>query len=181
MVEFMKRNVPVREAMMDKVLTTTATTTVAQAAKVMAERGVGSIVVIKGSKPVGILTERDLLMKVVATDTKPSTVRVGKFMSSPVLTVNPEVEITEAARIMVKNKIRRLPVVEQGKLIGIVTASDITAISPALLEVLPSRPEVPPGEEIEESVCEVCGEVTSSLYEANGMWVCENCRDFLSG
>jgi len=177
----MKRNVSVKEAMTEKVLTTTATTTVAQAARVMAERGVGSIVIVKGKKPIGILTERDLLMKVVAADTKPSTIRVGKVMSSPVLTVNPDVEITDAARTMVKNKIRRLPVVEKGKLIGIITASDITAISPELIDVLPSRPEAPPGEEIEESVCEVCGEVTLSLYEVNGRWVCDNCRDFLGG
>jgi CBS domain-containing protein len=177
----MKRNVSVKEAMTEKVLTTAATATVAQAARVMAERGVGSIVIVKGKKPVGILTERDLLMKVVAEDTKPSTIRVGKVMSSPVLTVKPDVEITDAARTMVKNKIRRLPVVEKGKLIGIITASDITAISPELIDVLPSRPEAAPGEEIEESVCEVCGEVTLSLYEVNGMWVCDNCRDFLGG
>ena len=177
----MKRNVSVKEAMTEKVLTITSTATVAQAARVMAERGVGSIVIVKGKKPVGILTERDLLMKVVAEDTKPSTIRVSKVMSSPVLTVKPDVEITDAARTMVKNKIRRLPVVEKGKLIGIITASDITAISPELIDVLPSRPEAVPGEEIEESVCEVCGEVTQSLYEVNGMWVCDNCRDFLGG
>jgi ribosomal protein L37AE/L43A len=49
------------------------------------------------------------------------------------------------------------------------------------MEVLPSRAEVPRGEEVEESVCEVCGEVTASLHEVNGMWVCDNCRDFLGG
>jgi len=81
----------------------------------------------------------------------------------------------------VRNKIRRLPVIDRGRLIGIVTASDITAVSPDLIEVLPERPQLPPSEEIEESVCEVCGEVTASLHEVNGMWVCENCRDFLSG
>ncbi len=167
--------------MTEKVLTTTATTDVAHAAKVMAERSVGSIVIVKGKTPVGILTERDLLMKVVSVDAKPSTVRVGKVMSSPVLTISPDVDITEAARTMARHRIRRLPVVERGRLVGIVTASDITAVSPELAEVLPERPEVPPGEELEESVCEVCGEVTASLYEVNGMWVCENCRDFLGG
>jgi signal-transduction protein with cAMP-binding, CBS, and nucleotidyltransferase domain len=147
----------------------------------MSERGVGSIIIVKSKKPVGILTERDLLMKVVATDQRPSKVPVGKVMSSPVLTISPDVEVTEAARVMVRNRIRRLPVVDRGRLIGIVTASDITAVSPELIGVLPERPELPSPEEIEESVCEVCGEVTASLYEINGMWVCENCRDFLSG
>lgn len=177
----MKRSVPVRDAMTQKALTAGPRTTVARAAKVMSERGVGSIIIVKGKKPVGILTERDLLMKVVATDMKPSKVLVGKVMSSPVLTITPEADITDAARTMVRNKIRRLPVVEGGRLIGIVTASDITAISPELTGVLPERPQLLAPEEIEESVCEVCGEVTASLHEVNGMWVCENCKDFLGG
>lgn len=176
----MKRIVSVREAMAGKVLTASPTTTVAKAAKMMAERDVGSIIIVKDKKPVGILTERDLLMKVVSLDLKPSTVKVGKIMSTPITTILPDADITEAARIMARNKIRRLPVIERGKLVGILTASDITAISPELTEVM-ARPEVPASEAIEESVCEVCGEVTTSLHEVNGMWVCENCRDTMGG
>ncbi len=162
--------------MSGKVLTAGLTTTVAQAAKKMADRGVGSIIIVKDRDPVGILTERDLLMKVVSLDLRASTVKVGKIMSFPIMTIGPDADITDAARTMARNKIRRLPVVERGKLIGIVTASDITAISPELTEVM-VRSEVPAGEAIEESVCEACGEVTTSLYEVDGMWVCENCRD----
>jgi CBS domain-containing protein len=177
----MKKSISVRNAMTEKVLTAGPKTTVAKAAKVMSDRGVGSIVIVKEKQPVGILTERDLLMKVVATDMKPSKVLVSEVMSSPVLTVGPEVDVTDAARTMVLKKIRRLPVMDRGRLIGIVTASDITAVSPNLIDVLPERPLVTPSEEIEESVCEVCGDITVSLFEVNGMWVCENCRDFLSG
>ncbi len=176
----MKRVISVRDAMARKVLTAGPNTTVAKAAKMMAERGVGSIIIAKGKKPVGILTERDLLMKVVSTDLRPSKIRVGKIMSAPILSIGPNEDITQAARIMAKNKLRRLPVVERGKLIGIVTASDITASSPELIEVV-GRPAMPAREEIEESVCEVCGEVTTTLHEVNGMWVCENCRDTMSG
>lgn len=124
----------------------------------------------------GILTERDLLMKVVSLDLKPSTVKVDKIMSAPIMTIAPDADITEAAKIMSRNKIRRLPVVERGKLVGIVTASDITAVSPELTEVV-TQPVEPAGEEIEESVCETCGEVTADLYEVDGTWVCGNCRD----
>lgn len=176
----MKRLVSVRDAMTRKVITAGQNTTVAKAAKIMAERGVGSIVIVKGERPVGILTERDLLMKVLSTDSKPSKVRVGKIMSTPLVSIGPDVDISEAARMMARSKIRRLPVVERGNLVGIITTSDITAISPELMEVA-SRPEVPAKEEIEESVCEACGEVTTSLYEVNGMWVCENCRDTMGG
>lgn len=172
----MKRVVSIKEAMTAKVLMTGAKTTVARAAKMMANRSVGSIVIVKGKVPVGILTERDVLMKVVSEDLKASKVLVAKVMSSPVMTIAPDADVSEAAKIMSKNRIRRLPVADGGKLVGIITASDITAISPELIEAL-SRPDEPVKEEVDESVCESCGEVTADLYEVNGMWVCETCRD----
>jgi CBS domain-containing protein len=96
----MKRVVSVMDAMEKKVLTASPTTTVAKAAKMMASRGVGSIIIVKGKKPVGILTERDLLMKVLSLDLVPSKVHVGKIMSTPVITISPNTDITEAARVM---------------------------------------------------------------------------------
>ncbi|MBC7219117.1 MAG: CBS domain-containing protein [Hadesarchaea archaeon] len=172
----MKRVIPVREAMRTEVLTVTRGTNVARAAKLMASKNVGSIVVVDGKKPVGILTEKDLLMKVVSEDLKPSKVRVGKIMSAPLITIDPDADIVEAARIMASHKIRRIPVVKKGKLVGIVNSSDITAISPALSELM-AHPDRIPEERVDQSVCENCGEVTTDLYEVNGMWVCENCRD----
>jgi signal-transduction protein with cAMP-binding, CBS, and nucleotidyltransferase domain len=163
------------------VLTVGPRTTVAKAAKLMSQNGVGSLIVVKKKKPVGILTERDLLMKVVSEDLKPSRIRVGKIMSSPVITTAPDQDVIEAARVLISRKIRRLPVVDRGKLVGILTASDITAVSPELIEVLPEHRELSSEEEFEESVCEVCGEIASGLHEMNGMLVCEKCRDFLSG
>ncbi len=171
--------------MSPNVLTALRSTNVAKAAKRMAEVDVGSIVVVEDKKPVGILTERDVLMKVVAEDVKASTVRVGKIMSAPIITISPDKDIVEAARIMAKNKIRRIPVVEAGKLVGIITSSDITTVSPELAETMdhpePSAAQIERAQtgSVDESVCEVCGEVRTDLYEVNGMWVCENCRDTL--
>ncbi|MFH1821539.1 MAG: CBS domain-containing protein [Methanobacteriota archaeon] len=175
----MKRVVPVREAMRTVVLTAIKGTNVARAAKLMAENNVGSILVMEGKKPVGILTERDLLMKVVSEDLKPSTVRVGRIMSAPLITIDPDTDIVEAAKILANNKIRRLPVVKNGKLVGIVTASDIAVISPALAEIV-AQPERYLEDRVDHSVCETCGEVTTDLYEVNGMWVCEHCRGTMS-
>jgi CBS domain-containing protein len=179
MVE-MKRVVSVKEAMSPKVLTVGPDTTVAKAAKLMAQRSVGSVVIVRSKKPLGILTERDLLMKVISADLKPSKIPVKKIMSSPVITVPPDTDISDALRIMAKNKIRRLPVVSRGNLVGIVTPVDIMTVSPELTE-LATRPEEAVKGEIEESVCESCGEITTALYEVNGMWVCDNCRDTISG
>ena len=170
--------IPVREAMTAKVLTIGPDANVATAAKLMAKNSVGSIVVVKSKKPIGILTERDLLMKVVSADLKPSKIPVKKVMSQPLVTITPDTDITDAARIMARNGIRRLPVVERGKLVGIITTMDIMKISPDILE---SGFQVESGrEEMEESVCESCGEVTTHLYEVNGMWVCEDCRDTMT-
>ncbi len=175
----MNRSVPVRDAMTVDVLTVGPRTSVAKAAKLMSENGVGSLIVVQKNEPVGILTERDLLMKVVSRDIKPSKIRVGKIMSEPIITTEPDADVVDAARIMIRNKIRRLPVVERGKLTGILTASDITAVSPELIEVLPEHRELSSKEEVEESVCEVCGEARKSLRELDGMWVCDECYDFL--
>jgi signal-transduction protein with cAMP-binding, CBS, and nucleotidyltransferase domain len=161
------------------VLTADVSTTIAKAAKMMAERNVGSIIITQGKKPLGILTERDLLMKVVSEDLRPSKVKVEKIMSKPLITVTPDTDMVDAARTMASRKIRHLPVVENGRLVGILTASDITARSPELAEVV----EVAEGsasESIGQSVCEACGELTTDLYEVNGKWVCENCRDSMS-
>jgi CBS domain-containing protein len=177
----MEKTIPVKEAMAKKVLTIGSKSTIAKAAKLMSQRGVGSILVVQKGRPIGILTERDILMKIVGVNRMPSKVMVKDIMSSPVLTIGPNTDIAEATRLMAKNRIRRLPVVSGKRLVGIITASDITMIAPELSETFPANRELRQREAIEESVCEVCGEVTPFLYEVNGMWVCENCKDTMGG
>ncbi|MBS3815426.1 MAG: CBS domain-containing protein [Hadesarchaea archaeon] len=177
----MDRSVPVKDAMTVNVLTAGPQKTVAKAAEVMTENGVGSLVIVRENKPIGIVTERDILDKVVSSDLKPSEVRVSNVMSKPLITVKPEFDMLDAMRLMVKNRIRRLPVVQDEELVGIVTAQDVTEVSPQILEVIPEREEIEPPEEVEESVCEVCGEARKSLYEWNGKWICDECRDYLVG
>jgi len=84
----------------------------------------GCLVVISKGKLVGILTERDLVQKVLAVGKNPEVTPVLKVMSEPVITVNPETSLSDAAKIMVGNRIRRLPVVEGSKVVGMLTASD---------------------------------------------------------
>lgn len=177
----MKRSVPVKDAMTVKVVTVGPSKTVAKAAEMMTENGIGSLVIVRKSKPIGIVTERDLLEKVVSSDLKPSEVRVSNVMSKPLITATPNDDMLDAMRTMVKNRIRRLPVVKGEELVGIVTAQDVTEVSPQILEVLPEHEEIEPKEEVEESVCEVCGEARKSLSEWNGKWICDECRDYLVG
>lgn len=178
----MKRSLPVKDAMTVNVATVTPSNTVAEAAEIMTEEGIGSLVIVRENKPIGIITERDLLEKVVSSDIKPSEIKVNEIMSKPLITVTPKTDILDAIRKMVKNNVRRLPVVEKDEIVGILTAQDVTEVSPQILEILPEREEIEPEEEeVEESVCEVCAEARKSLSEWNGRWICDECRDYLVG
>lgn len=110
---------------MKKSVTTSPKVTVKEAAKIMVNQSIGSLVVVEKGKLVGIVTERDIL-KYIATSTKPHT-PISKIMSKNVKTVKSDSDIEEAAAIMTQNKIKKLPVVDKGKLVGIVTATDLVA------------------------------------------------------
>jgi CBS domain-containing protein len=171
----MRKTIPVKEVMTKEVVTITPKDNIARAAKLMSSNRVGCLVVVQNRSPIGIVTERDILTKVVGLDLKPSKVLVGEVMSSPPVTIGPDVEVSEAAKLMSKHDIRRLPVINEGKLVGIVTASDLASVVPDMAEF--ADVPLPPSEEVSTSVCEVCGEVSSHLYEVNGKWVCESCKE----
>jgi CBS domain-containing protein len=91
----------------------------------MADNNISSVIVMKGDEIVGIVTERDLVRKVCANDIPSSKVNIVSVMSAPVITAESDLPIEAAVQRMFNNRIRRLPVVENGKLVGIVTISDI--------------------------------------------------------
>lgn len=116
----------VRSIMTREVTTVEPHRTIFEAANLMNKRGVGCLIVVDhDGKPVGIITERDVLRRVVAAGTDPRGVKVAEVMSKPLITAGPETSIREAARIMVGNRIRRLPIVEGSMLIGVVTSTDL--------------------------------------------------------
>jgi signal-transduction protein with cAMP-binding, CBS, and nucleotidyltransferase domain len=98
--------------------------TIQQAAKIMRNDGVGSVVIMKDSKPIGIMTERDFAIKVVA-DEIPSSTKISDVMTSPVIHISPNETILQASDIMVEKKIRKIPVFDVDKVVGIITATDI--------------------------------------------------------
>ena len=95
------------------------------AAVKMKEKGIGALIVISKGSPVGILTERDLVRKVIATKKDPTSTKVVNVMSKPLVTTTPSASVKEAAKKMMINDVRRLPVVAKGKLVGIITAADL--------------------------------------------------------
>ncbi|OYT39535.1 MAG: hypothetical protein B6U86_05180 [Candidatus Altiarchaeales archaeon ex4484_43] len=94
------------------------------AMKIMIENDIGSLLVEKGSD-YGIITRKDIVNKVIARGKDPMEVGVEDIMTEPILTISPDLSITETARLMAKTNVRRFPVVDDGKLVGIVSNSDI--------------------------------------------------------
>ncbi len=97
------------------------------AAKKMNDRRIGSLVVTRGEQVVGIFSERDILTRVVAEGLMPAEVKVGDVMTAPVACCRMDTKLEECKLVMTSKRIRRLPVVEDGKLLGIVTSGDILA------------------------------------------------------
>ncbi len=126
----------VREMMNTRVKTAKPDSTVQMAAKAMTKFRIGSLIITEGGKLVGIVTERDILVKVVSAAKNPAKVKIRDVMNSDVVLARPNIDIEEAARIMMRYKIKKLPVVDGNRLVGIVTATDIVTAQPELMKRL---------------------------------------------
>jgi len=98
------------------------------AASIMKERARGSLVVVDNGKPVGIITERDIVRRLVAEGKSASATKVGEIMSTPLISVGPEATVAAAVRVMYENGIRRLPIVEDDRVIGMLTVTDLARV-----------------------------------------------------
>ncbi|MCW3981763.1 MAG: CBS domain-containing protein [Candidatus Bathyarchaeota archaeon] len=126
----------VQDIMVKEVITVDEKSTVKQAADVMNRFEIGCLIVTKEGKAVGILTERDLLKRVVSEAKRPTSTRVLRVMSKPIIVVEPDMDLEEAAKLMFKLKIKKLPVVESGKLMGLITLSDLARFQPQMIRIL---------------------------------------------
>ena len=114
----------VKDVMNKELVTVDSTTTIKDAAKLMDKQDVGCVIVLRDSKPIGIITERDFVKRIAAVE-KPLSSSVSDVMSSPLISIEAGETIWEAAQIMKIKNIHKLPIQEGEKIIGIVTTSDI--------------------------------------------------------
>ena len=121
-------NTFVNQVMSKNILTAEKSTSLQDAAQEMKRLGVGCVIVTKESKPIGIITERDFVTK-VAADGRPLFTEISEVMSAPLITIEPEETIWEASEIMKEKLIHKLPVIEDGRIVGVITTSDIVRIS----------------------------------------------------
>jgi len=123
--------VRVAEIMTGAAVTDSTTGTLRSAAETMWRQQTGSLVIVDGSTIVGIVTERDIL-RAIARGADPDTESIESVMSTELITVSSDTSVREAARMMAQNWIRHLPIVEDGKLVGMLSQRDVTGVFAAL-------------------------------------------------
>ncbi|MDH5806275.1 MAG: CBS domain-containing protein [Candidatus Methanomethylicaceae archaeon] len=176
-----KSAIKVGDIMTRDVITLSETSSARDVAIAMSNKKIGSVIVVSNGNPVGIITEKDLIERVLAKGLDPDKVLAKDIMSSPLFVIDPRVGIMEAAKKMASLNIRRLVVVEKGKMVGIITASDILSAAPEMIEILIESTRerlMMKREELETMTgyCDNCEEWSDSLKEVNGQFLCENCR-----
>jgi len=175
----------VKDVMSSPVVTIEESAPANRVAELLDQHGLGCIIVTnKEGKPLGIITERDLVGRVLAKNLKPDLIKAKEVMTAPLLSIDPDETISEAARKMSRLNIRRLGVVYKGQLIGILSSKDILAVMPELLETIQEHAiiegENRAQEATEESAppagyCDRCGVWSDNLNEVNGEFLCEDC------
>lgn len=127
----------VKDVMHKNVVAASPDATIREASKVMNDYKIGSLIVMKDNDLAGIITASDII-RAVAKDMDVNDAKLEDVMSKTVVTIDPEDTIEEAVDVMLKNKIKRLPVVENGKIKGIITATNIMVVEPKLIESIAS-------------------------------------------
>ncbi len=178
----------VREIMEVNVVTVPPDATVREVAISMSKMDIGSLIIVDKDRPIGIITETDIVTRVIAEDRDPSTTKVVDVMSSPLIHITPNTALTEAMRVMAKSGIRRVAVLKNDSLAGIITSRDILRWSPELIDVLMeslrlrNNHEMRDEEEEDELVayggtCDSCGEYSTELSLEDGRYLCDRCRE----
>jgi len=126
----------VEDVMVESVITIDADVPVMKAVKIMNEHEIGCLVVTRRGKAVGIITERDLLKRVIGKSKNPNRTKVREIMTKPLVAGQPEMDLEDATRLMFQKKIKKLPVVENGRLLGLITLTDVARFQPQMIKIL---------------------------------------------
>lgn len=173
----------VKEVMSKPAVTIDAYKTAKVAGEQMRKTRKGFLVVVQKNSPVGTLSDSDLIGRIVAKAKDASKVKVRDLMSKPMISVSPGEDVMEAVKKMRRSNIHRLPVVDKGRVIGVISLTDIARSSPDMAYILEYRREMKrhPFEmhgQATSGICESCGNFSERLGQtSDGNWICEICRD----
>jgi CBS domain-containing protein len=183
MIEKKKVEVKVKDVMSTPVVTINLNASIDEVASLMIKENVGSVIVIDElGNPIGIITESDLVKKVVAKNLLPKQVKALEVMSKPLFTVDKEEDLTEVAEKMKRLNVKRFPVMFKGKLVGVISSKDILEITPTLIDVIMEKSEIFPIKTEKPLIgnCDLCGNWSENLKFYEGKFLCEDCLADLS-
>ncbi len=152
------------------------------AGKLMRRLRRGFLIVVKNKRPVGVVSDSDLINGIISGNKKASEVKISAIMKKPLITVGPDDDILVAVRKMKKNNVHRLPVVNEGKIVGVISLTDIAKTSPEMLDLLEYRLKMKEQpfaiqENLTAGLCDSCFNYSEKLAEKDGQWLCENCQE----
>lgn len=174
-------NMVVREAMSSPVVTIQEDEKITQAAKLMRDQKIGAVVVTSyNGQPIGIVTERDIVIRVVASNHFSEDVKVKDVMSSPLRVVNADTPLLTAMQIMDKMNIRRLGITYKGNLVGIISDRNIIRIMPTIVDIIRESSIINNSENTSSQstigYCDRCELYSTNLKMVDGEFLCEDCR-----
>lgn len=182
----MEGKLTIRDLMTREYVGVSESDTVLGAVQLMRDERVGSVVVLRGTEPVGMMTEWDIL-GLIADGESPEETPVKSVMSSPVLSMETDRLLGDAAEVMSRNNIRRMLVTEADDIAGVLTERDIIAASASLSSApAPDEDQISDVTDAErsmnaeftgQSICESCGSLVRNLANVNGQLLCTNCRE----
>ncbi|MBD3388873.1 MAG: CBS domain-containing protein [Candidatus Altiarchaeales archaeon] len=173
----------VGDAMTRGVICVDAKDTVMEAAEVMRKNDISSVIVTKKGDGIGILTERDIITKIVAENRNPEEVPVGDVMTSPLITIRPDADLDDAARAMRDRDIRRLVVSDKDRIIGVLSEFDIVRLEPAMHLLIREQyawtlsNAHAASEGVVSGICESCENFSDNLRNYDGRLLCDDCLE----
>jgi len=179
----------VRDIMAVNVVSMPPDASIFEVSKAMAEMDIGSVIIADKDRPLGIITESDIVRRVIVGEKDTKTTTASEVMSSPIIHVEPGTGLTDAMRVMAKSNIRRVAVLKNNTLAGIITSRDLLRWSPELIDILVEslrlKDEVASSRtaDVDDDLiayggdCSSCGEYSTDLVLEDGEYLCESCRE----
>ena len=179
----------VRDIMAVNVVSMPPDASIFEVSKAMAKMDIGSVIIADKDRPLGIITESDIVRRVIVEEKDTKTTTASEVMSSPIIHVEPGTGLTDAMRVMAKSNIRRVAVLKNNTLAGIITSRDLLRWSPELIDILVEslrlKDEVASSRtaDVDDDLiayggdCSSCGEYSTDLVLEDGEYLCESCRE----
>lgn len=182
----MKVGIKVGDLMTRKIIAVNPETNLRKCASTMLKNRIGSLLVLDGGKLMGMITEKDIIWALMKKSKKDlSDIKAGDLMRRKLVTIRPSADLTEALNKLKRNKVKRLPVVERGNVIGVITINDILKIEPGLYQLFVENVKIKEeakklklrkNVKVFSGICEDCGNF-DLLSQESGQALCSQCND----